>query len=509
MIRVSLQWVAEQLQGQTVVQGADSEQQALFFAETYVEQVSIDSRQLVAGALFIAIQGEQFDGHDYAAAAVAQGAVAVVVNRRLALPEQVGQIIVADTKQALGQLAAAVRAEVAPQIVAITGSSGKTTVKEMVATILRVYLTQQAASQEKNNQQVLATAGNFNNEIGVPLTLLALTRADAYAVVELGANHAGEIAYTTSLVKPQVALINNIAPAHIEGFGSLDGVAHAKLEIFQGLQPQGIAITPYDCKYHPLFSEHLAQQEHWCFAVEPPEAVKEIAQGQTEPSELKVWASEVQLTAQGDAHFTLCTAAEEHKVKLQTPGLHNVHNAVAAAAICLAFQVPLAVIQQGLQASNEVGGRMCRFQANEHITLIDDSYNANVGSVQAAIDVLGGFSERRILVLGDLGELGENAQSYHEKLGVYARTAAIDELYTVGTLSQAASAAFAMGKEQAAKHFNQQSALVAFLHQRLSQLLTTAEPVTLLIKGSRSAQMEHVVSALLNFIEQARGKTAC
>ncbi|MCC5855797.1 MAG: UDP-N-acetylmuramoyl-tripeptide--D-alanyl-D-alanine ligase [Idiomarina sp.] len=467
MIKVTLQWITDQLEG-TLNQSN--------FESLEVTGVTIDSRTIQPGDLFIAIAGPNFNGHDFAAAALAQGAVAVVSQQPLELDGPVIQV--EDTRHALGQLGAAVKREVAPKTIAVTGSSGKTTVKEMLAQILR----------EQGN--VLATRGNFNNDIGVPLTLLRLTHEHQYAVIELGANHRGEIAYTTGLTQPDVALINNVAPAHVEGFGDICGVARAKTEIFRGLGPEGVAITWADSEFHEYWLRELRDRQHRVFSSTTAEA--------------DVWAEAIEVNDDGCAQFILCTPHQQAQVTLNIPGVHNVNNALAATSACLALGIPIAQIVRGLSGVAPVPGRMCSHQPRPGLRIIDDTYNANVGSARAALDVLGSLTGHRIFVLGDMGELGTNARAYHEEIGDYAITVGIDELYTLGVLSQSASEVF---NGHGGQHFENYEALVAALLARTEQ----HEQITILVKGSRSAQMERVVQALLdqNNENTSRGKAAC
>lgn len=484
MIKVSLQWIAEQLAGCLICH--DGNETAA--AGLSISNVTIDSRQVGPGDLFIAIKGPTFDGHDYAGQALEQGAAAVVVNRDMGLAGP--QLLVENTRYALGQLAAAVKQTVAPTTIAITGSSGKTTVKEMLATILRLHL--QGAGE------VLATAGNFNNDIGVPLTLLRLTPEHKYAVLELGANHRGEIAYTTGLTKPDVALINNVAPAHVEGFGDICGVARAKMEIFRELDSTGVAITPAQSDFHALWVRELENKNHWVFATTTNDLPAQ--------SNVKVWAEAVQIDNKGCAEFVLSTATEQSHIKLAVPGIHNVSNALAAASCCLAVGVPMATIASGLSSVNPVPGRMWVHETGTGVRVIDDTYNANVGSARAAIDVLRTLPGHCIFVLGDMGELGVDARAYHEEIGDYALQAEVNELFTVGVLSQSASDAFS--GQQNGRHFDNKEALTAALLERVAAV----PELTILVKGSRSAQMERIVDALLAHTEQQkqqRGEATC
>lgn len=486
MINVTLQWVSEQIAGELIAPANNATEAA----RLTINNVTIDSRNVNPGDLFIAIKGPSFDGHDYAAQALEKGAAAVVVSRAMDLHGV--QLVVENTRYALGQLAAGVKRTVAPKTIAITGSSGKTTVKEMLATILRLHL--------KGEGDVLATAGNFNNDIGVPLTLLRLTAAHKYAVIELGANHRGEIAYTTGLTKPDVALINNVAPAHVEGFGDICGVARAKMEIFRELTSSGVAITPAHSDFHELFVRELENKNHWVFAISSKDT--------TQPAEggAKVWAESVAVDHKGCAEFILKTATEQRNIKLSVPGVHNVSNALAAASCCLAIGIPMAEIATGLTSIQPVAGRMWVHETGTGVRVIDDTYNANVGSARAAIDVLRTLPGYCIFVLGDMGELGVDARAYHEEIGEYAFQAGVNELYTVGVLSQSASDAFSGTTNS--RHFDNKEALTTALLARIAEV----PELTILVKGSRSAQMERVVEALLAYTEQQkqqRGEATC
>ncbi len=450
MIPVSLTDIAAAVEGQ------------LLGSDAVITSVSTDTRQIAAGDLFIALAGARFDAHDMLPQAVAAGASAVIVERRCELP--VAQIVVENTRKALGELGALVKQRVAPKTVAITGSAGKTTVKEMVAAILA------------QKGQVLATLGNFNNDIGVPLTLLRLTQDHQYAVVELGANHRGEIAYTSSLVKPDAALITNASAAHLEGFGDLFGVARAKGEIFLGLQPQGIAILNADSQFSEFWRNSVGQLQRLEFSLCHAEA--------------DLSASQIALDPLGYASFTLHLAGEQQRVTLSLPGQHNVANALAAAAAAHALGCSLAEIGHGLGTTPQVKGRLNMLTLPDGHRLIDDSYNASVASVRAAIDLLADLPQRRILVLGDMAELGSEARSYHQQLGQYARQRQLDAVVTVGTHSQATAGAAL----EAGIHLGSQRAVVDWL---LNELQRSALPVTVLVKGSRSAKMENIVEMLV------------
>lgn len=432
-----------------------------------VKNISTDTRTVSAGSLFLALQGERFDAHDFAAQAADKDAVAIVVSRPLpdvSLP----QILVADTRIALGQIAAWVRNQLDLQIVAITGSCGKTTVKEMCAAILR------------QSAPVLATQGNLNNEIGVPQTLLRLTPDERYAVVELGANHPGEIAWTTSLVKPDVAVINNVAAAHLAGFGSLRGVAVAKTEIFSGLSETGTAIINADSEFYDWWREILSVRT-LSFGVENPKA--------------DFRAENIEQNEAGIASFMLICPLGRIAIQLPVPGLHNVSNALAAAAVTTSLGLSLEQVKSGLMTMVPVKGRFCVQKLSDSVTVIDDTYNASVQSVMAAIDTLSVMPGYRVLVFGDMGELGADAATLHRQIGEHAKAKKLDTVLTIGELSRNTAEA------ASGQHFvNKES-----LYQALQQLMQQQRPVTILAKGARSARMEDVVA----FVKSCEEKTAC
>lgn len=436
-------------------------------AALMVKNISTDTRTVSAGSLFLALQGERFDAHDFAAQAADKDAVAIVVSRPLpdvSLP----QILVADTRIALGRIAAWVRNQLDLQIVAITGSCGKTTVKEMCAAILR------------QSAPVLATQGNLNNEIGVPQTLLRLTPDERYAVVELGANHPGEIAWTTSLVKPDVAVINNVAAAHLAGFGSLRGVAVAKTEIFSGLSETGTAIINADSEFYDWWREILSVRT-LSFGVENPKA--------------DFRAENIEQNEAGIASFMLICPLGRIAIQLPVPGLHNVSNALAAAAVTTSLGLSLEQVKSGLMTMVPVKGRFCVQKLSDSVTVIDDTYNASVQSVMAAIDTLSVMPGHRVLVFGDMGELGADAATLHRQIGEHAKAKKLDTVLTIGELSRNTAEA------ASGQHFvNKES-----LYQALQQLMQQQRPVTILAKGARSARMEDVVA----FVKSCEEKTAC
>ena len=432
-------------------------------ADVLFTAVGTDSRHVKTGELFIALRGQHFDAHQHIAAAQAAGAVAVVADVQGAplAPTGMPLITVENTRQALTRLAFAWRSRFSGPLVALTGSSGKTTVKEMLAAILR-----EAAG---GADRVLATRGNLNNEIGVPLTLLELRDTHRYAVIELGMNHSGEISRLTQLARPDVALINNAGRAHIEHLGSTEAIARAKGEIFEGLSENGIAVINVDDAYAALWLKMLNKIKYLLFGIDWHADVRGRC-------ELRALDSDIHITS----------PAGELRATLHAPGQHNVRNALAAAAAAIALNIPSAAIAAGLARYSGVKGRLQRKAAQAGATLIDDTYNANPESIHAAIDVLARAPGRRVLVLGDMGELGEHAAACHSEVGEYARAAGIETLYALGDMSARTVTAFGAG----ARHFTQIDALLADLQSTL-----TAD-MTVLVKGSRFMKMERVIEAL-------------
>ncbi|MDP5213521.1 UDP-N-acetylmuramoyl-tripeptide--D-alanyl-D-alanine ligase [Pseudoalteromonas tunicata] len=449
MIPMDLNWIASVL----AVSFEGQNQQVL--------NINTDTRTIKAGEVFLAIKGPNFDGHKFVEQAVAQGAVAVIVDHSVKV--QVPQFIVPDARLALGKLGAAVMAEVNPKTIAITGSVGKTTVKEMCAAIL------------SQHGEVLATKGNFNNDIGVPLTLLRLEPKHQYAVIELGANHIGEIAYTTDLVKPDVAVVCNVAAAHIEGFGSLDGVAQAKGEIFSGLKTGGIAVINADSPYVDYWLTSLDKSTLCQFSMS---------------QQLDVWPENIHLDKLGRAGFDLCTPTERIAVQLPIAGKHNITNALIACALTLPLGVTLAHVAQGLASMPMVQGRVNLIEVNDSLTVIDDTYNANVQSVKAGIDLLGQIEGHQIFAFGDMGELGADARQYHEEVGLYAQQKGIDTFYSLGVLSRYASDVY----QKAGLHFSSRQQLLAAI---LNDIAHVEGPITILVKGSRSSRMELLVQDIV------------
>lgn len=428
-----------------------------YSSNVQITGVCIDSRKVKPGNLFVALRGEKVDGHAFIHVAAAQGAAAVICNQADPLV-QIPQFEVADTQQALADLAAFHRKSIHCPIIALTGSNGKTSVKEMIAAILP--------------QPSHATPGNLNNHLGVPMSILQLQAEHRYAVFELGANHIGEIAYTAALVKPQVALINNIAPAHIEGFGSIDGVAQAKGEIYESLSSAGTAVVNEDDAYAHFWDNLFVGKKVLRFSM---------------TKETEVHSKQLSFNKEGCAQFTLVLPTGEAAVSLAVPGEHSVRNALAAATCCYAVGISLTDIVQGLEHFSGVAGRMTYLKGKNQSLVIDDSYNANLRSVLTAVDVLAKRDGLRILVLGDMGELGAWTKQHHEEIGEAAQHQGIDLLMTCGTHSEHSSRAFGAS----ARHYKNQDELARDLLNKLDK------DTTVLVKGSRSSAMEKIVHQLL------------
>ena len=421
---------------------------------------SIDTRTLKPGDFYIAIRGERHDGHAFCDKAQAAGACGLLVDTRQ--PGTLPQIVVPDTRMALGQLARLWAQRHQVPTIAITGSSGKTTVKEITAAIL------------SRLGPVLATEGNLNNDIGVPLTLLRLRQEHRYAVIEMGANHVGEIAALTRLATPDVAVITTIGTAHLEGFGSREAIASAKAEIFQGLPGDGCAVIPADDDFTNELAQAAGERRLRTFCLFDKGGAR-----QADSVTVCAWPGR----RQGDYEFSF--GGEQHTIRSRLPGRHNIRNALAAIAAVQCLDVQAGSILDGLRAVVPVEGRLQYLKGHNGATLIDDSYNANPESVRTAIEVLCAEQGRRVLVLGDLLELGESAADRHASLGAYAASQGIDALYTVGALARHAAGRFSGGR-----HFDTQDALIETLRGELD----TA--TTVLVKGSRGSRMDLVVKAL-------------
>ena len=433
-----------------------------------LEGVSTDSRTVASGELFIALRGERFDGHEYVEAAAARGAAAAMVEaawaegRSLALPT----LAVADTRLALGYLGAWWRARFELPLVGVTGSNGKTTVKEMTAAILRARAQAEGFDPEL---AVLATAGNLNNDIGLPQMLLRLHGTHRAAVIEMGMNHPGEIAYLSRLAQPTVALVNNAQRAHLAGLGGVAEVARAKGEIFDGLRAGGTAVINADDPFCERWSRMNAGRRILSFGLDQPAEVRGRVEAKALGSRLAIEAPQGAVT-----------------VQLQVPGVHNARNALAAAAVALAAGADLAAVSAGLSFFRGVKGRLQIRPAAAGAVLIDDSYNANPDSVRAAIDVLAATPGRKLLVLGDMGEIGGQAGQFHDEVGGYAKSQGVDRLLALGEMSELAARNFGSGGQ----HFG---SLEALLEALLPQL--DGETVVL-VKGSRFMRMERVADAV-------------
>ena len=420
--------------------------------------VSTDSRRDCAGKLFFALEGPTFDGHDHVASAARAGAVAAVVSRPVP-PDALPRLVVPDPRAALVRLAVAWRRRFNLPFVAVTGSNGKTTVKEMTAAIFR------------QRHRTLATAGNLNTDIGLAATLSALDAGHRRAAVEVGANRPGEIAALARMCRPRVGIVTQCAPAHLEGFGDVAGVARAKGELFEALPPDGVGVVNADDPFAAFWTRQLGSRRVLRFGLDAPADVRAAFT----PKE-------------GGSEVTLVTPQGETQVDLALPGRHNVMNALAAGAAALALGEPLDAIRGGLEAMRPVPGRLCVRSLESGSVLIDDTYNANPGSLRAALDVLAARQGERWLVLGDMAELGGGGRSLHREAGRLARERGVARLYGVGRLAAEAVAAFGSG----GRRHPSRGALV----DELAADLRARPPVTVLVKGSRSMRMECVVQAL-------------
>ena len=433
-------------------------------ADTLVDGVVTDTRSLQAdegrAPLFVALRGERFDGHDHVAAAAAQGAHAALVSRLVDVP--LPQVVVADTELALASFAAAMQQGRTTRVAAITGSNGKTSVKALLLPILQLAAGEGVA---------YANPGNRNNEIGLPLSVIDAPEAARFAVYEMGAGKPGDIAYLTAIARPDAALVNNIAPAHLERMGSLLGVADTKAAIYDALPANGVAVINADDAFAPYFAERAHGRRLIRFGLE---------------ASADVTARDIVAGADG-SRFILQAPEGEVAIVLGLPGRHNVRNALAAASLALGLGATLAQVRDGIAAAGPVAGRMVRHRLRGGAVLVDDSYNANPGSLNAAIEWLAACPPAW-LVLGDMRELGADARALHAEAGRRAKAAGIARLYAIGPLSAAAVDAFGDG----ARLFEDHGALA----HALGSDLGSAAP-TLLVKGSRGSAMDTVVRMLL------------
>jgi len=419
--------------------------------------VTTDSRQVARGDLFVALRGERFDGHAFVDQALAAGAAAAMVDDAQGVAaHDAPLVLVDDTLLALGRLAASWRSRFTLPLIAVTGSNGKTTVKEMIAAILRAHVGEDA---------VLATSGNLNNAIGMPLMLLRLRSHHRYAVIEMGMNHLGEIRYLTGLAAPTAALINNAGTAHIGELGSREAIAQAKGEIYEGLAG-GIALVNADDAFAGYWRGLNAHRRTIEFGIDRPATVRAAMDGET---------------------LIVSTPEESYRVHVPVPGEHNLRNALAACAGAYALGVPSQAVVSGLGRFEGAKGRLQVKAGKAGARVIDDTYNANPDSMRAAIAVLSRDASPRVLVMGDMGELGADAAALHAELGAEARRAGIERLFTLGDLSADAARAFGGG----AQSFQDVDALCAALVPIL------APGVSVLVKGSRFMRMERVVQRLV------------
>ncbi len=437
----------------TLSEIADMAEGRLIGDDLEVDSVSTDTRSLRADQVFVALRGARFDAEDLVAQGKADNAAAVMVTRECKTARP--QILVENALAGLTRLAKAWRSRLSMPVIGLTGSNGKTTVKEMIASILAC------------RGKVYATQGNLNNHVGVPLTLLAVRSHHDFAVVEMGANHPGEIRGLTDITKPDVALITNAAPAHLEGFGNVEGVARAKGEIFTGLRDPGVAIINADDHFADYWRGLVTEHLHRTFGLQP--------------------YADVSADWQSGKSLKMLTPEGKFDVDLQLQGRHNVLNALAATAAAIAVNVDLEAVQSGLGSMRPVIGRLVAKQGRNGACIFDDTYNANPASLGAGIEVITSQPGTAWLVLGDMGELGDAAQELHRQAGEMARNAGIERLFAVGEFSRFAVAAFGTG----AKHFDDVDELLMRLKDELHA------HVTILIKGSRAMQMEVVVEALL------------
>ena len=426
-----------------------------------ISGISTDSRDDLHGTLFVALKGERFDAHEFVTQAKANGAAALLTHRPV--DSDLPTILCADTEEALGEIAAGLARTRPAVVLALTGSNGKTSVKTLLHAILL------------HAGKAYVNPGNRNNEIGLPLAVIDAPEDAQFAIYEMGAGKTGDIAYLTSIVTPNIALVNNIAPAHIERMGSLLGIAETKGAIYEALPDDGLAVVNVDDAFCPYFLERIAGRSVLRFGLE---------------NNADVTAGKIVSGADG-VRFELITPAGRAEVALQMPGRHNILNALAATAMALAAGAPFEAVLAGLQSARPVAGRQDGKQLANGAVLIDDSYNANPGSVLAGIAALTAAcaldGRQSLLVLGDMAELGDTAVDLHAQIGTAAKSQGIAGMMTCGVLSAAASEAFGSG----ARHFTDRAALIAVLNGSLHS------NQRLLVKGSRSSRMDEVVNALL------------
>lgn len=424
-----------------------------------IVSISTDTRELKPGQLFIALKGDLYDAHDFIHLAVEKNAAAIIVSKPVDT-KKIPTLVISDTRLALGKIAAYVREQYQIPIIGITGSCGKTTTKAMLASILNQMAP--ALSPQKS----------FNNDVGVPLTLLKLSPEYQYAVIEMGANHPGEIAYLSTIAKQTVAVITNVAPAHLAGFGSIEGVARAKGEIYEGLPSTGQAIINKDDNFAQQWLNHLNSQSVITFGIK---------------NKADVMASNIQLDSDGKPNFDVSYPGGKVKIQLPVLGMHNVMNALAAIAAAYAVGASSEAIKIGLANFEPVSKRLIRYKGRGGSLIIDDTYNANPLSVKAALEILGHGKGEKIFVFGDMGELGQEEEQHHVAVGENARRLGIDKLYACGRLTKLTVDAFG----ENGFYYPDQASLIAALKPELH------DQAVVLIKGSRSSKMENIVQALV------------
>jgi len=454
-MRLTLDQLAQSLQGSTGHR---------FDGAVEINNIVTDSRKVTPGCLFVALMGEKFDAHDFLDDVIRQGAAALVVER---VPEHVAipALLVPNTRTALGQIASYWRSQFTLPVIGVTGSNGKTTVKEMIASIL---------AEKYGVADTLATQGNLNNEIGVPLTLFRLTGQHRAAVIELGMNHPGEIALLTAMALPTVALVNNAQREHQEFMQSVEAVARENGAVIQGLPADGVAVFPANDDYSPIWREFAGNRKVITFGLEDSPVPVDIV-------------GTFVATEFGN-QLTVYLGKEVLHIRLAAAGVHNVLNALASLTTCHAIGCSSAAIVRGLQNFKPVSGRLQKKRGHNGAVIIDDTYNANPDSVRAAIHVLAQASGKKILVLGDMGEVGSDGPAYHVEIGAYAKLHGINTILTLGQLARHSSSAFGAG----AIHFDEIDALQKALDGCLGATSTV------LVKGSRFMKMERVVAHLVN-----------
>ncbi|VFP86249.1 UDP-N-acetylmuramoyl-tripeptide--D-alanyl-D-alanine ligase [Candidatus Erwinia haradaeae] len=447
MIPITLQQVAEITGG------------ILYGTDITISDISTDTRQLRTGSFFIALQGKHYDAHDFIAFAINAGCSGLLVSKYSHFKTPC--VVVKNTRIALGKLAAWVRQQSDARVVAITGSSGKTSVKDMTTTILR------------HCDQTLSTVGTLNNDIGVPMTLLGLHAKHRYVVVELGASHIGELAYTVQLAKPESVLINNLSAAHLEGFGSLSGLAKAKGEIFNHLPIHGTAIINNDSHDLAHWGHVLKERAVWRFSIHKKRTSD-------------FYASDISYSASGTL-FNLHSPQGSIEISLPLHGDHQVANALAASALALSIGAPLHAIPRGLRHIKEIPGRLFSIYFTKNKLLIDDSYNSNMGSMIAAIKILSARPGYRVMIVGDMAEMGKYAIKYHSQIGDLIYSSGINKVLSTGSLGMLIARKSAIGE-----YFKEHTEL----GKRAHELLMKHQYITLLVKGSRSSCMEKIVNIL-------------